>query len=322
MAIRKKHNITVIIPTLWQEQTVIRVTPTLRSLVNSSKASTQVNLQLILYVNGATEKTQENLQKKISKEFKNIYVVGSQLNKGFTGGVNESLLWSFGHLRSNWYVVLNDDASVKLDFFERFLLEIKEGKPDIVSCGVEDMIGNSESFGLNYFVTGLAFPVRKLQHTEKKNRNIFCGTCVWFSHQLTKDQLQKSGYLFNPLYFAYAEDLECSLRLHLQNKSITLIPEMLVTHQGSATAGRASSFQLYHGYRNLVLTMIFLWSKKRIAQNIVWILLGQLYILLHTFYKGYWFLYPRILWYIFKNRSELALQRNIYEKQIGYLYTT
>jgi GT2 family glycosyltransferase len=321
MATTKRQNITVIVPTLFQEQTVTRLMPTLLSLFSSFKKTPQAKLQVVLFVNGATAKTQQTLQKKIGKKFANLHLTGSQLNKGFTGGVNDSLIWALGHLKTNWFVVLNDDASVKAEFFERFFAEIKLGKSDVISCGVEDPAGKLESFGLDYFATGLAFPTKTIQHKRDNSNNIFCGTCVWFSEEIVKKQLQELGYLFNPLYIAYAEDLECSLRLLMDKKNITLIPESLVIHQGSLTSGKASYFQLYHGYRNLLLTIIVLCSAQHMLKNAVMIFFGQLYILLHTLYKGYWTLYPKLLWYLFKNQSELLVQRKIYEEHIGHLYT-
>jgi GT2 family glycosyltransferase len=321
MAREKLLNITVTIPTLCQEHTVARVIPTLRSLLNSSREMREIKLQIILFANGAADKTQRIFQKKLSKEFTNIHVIGSQLNKGFTGGVNESLIWSFGHLKTDWFVILNDDTNVKNNFFECFLTAVQQVSPDVISCAVENTAGNLESFGLDYFTTGLAFPAQTTKQKKDEKQHIFCGTCVWFSHQVVEQQLKELGYLFNPLYFAYAEDLECSLRLLMLKKHSILLPESLVVHQGSVTAGRSSFFQLYHGYRNLVLTIIVLWSTQHILKNTLTILFGQLYILLHTFYKGYWMLYPKVLWYIFKNRSELTMQRKIYEEQIGHLYT-
>ena len=319
-----KHSITVIIPTLWQKDTGDRVMQTLRSLFDSYKVIKQVKLRIVVFANAAQENDQQNLQKKLSKTFANTYVIGSQLNKGFTGGVNESLIWSMGHLKTDWYVVLNDDANVKKLFFERFITEIthtQQSNLGVISCAVEDTNGKIESFGLEYFASALAFPVQNMAQTKNRKKNIFCGTCVWFTKQIVEEQVQKLGYLLNPLYFAYAEDLECSLRLQMNNTIIILIPEALVTHQGSVTAGRASFFQLYYGYRNLILTILVLWSTLHITKNIFWILLGQLYIFLHSLYKGYWILYPKVLWYIFKNRSELLVQRTIYEEHIGHLYS-
>ena len=57
---------------------------------------------------------------------------------------------------------------------------------------------------------------------------------------------------FDEDYFAYMEDIDLGFRLRLINKPTLYVPDAIVRHVGSATAGIESGFTVYHVHRNLV----------------------------------------------------------------------
>lgn len=252
-----------------------------------------------------------NYSKRISLENK---LLKTSANIGFTGAVNSALLVN-SKSNFDWYLVLNDDAKLKEDFFRSLLPILNKKKYDVVSCGVENLQGEVESFGLKYSKTGLATPIIYSKEIDNK---VFCGTCFLISKKCVTRHLEEDGYLFHPLYFAYAEDLELSVRMKENNEKIYVFPEILVTHQGSQTAKRGSAFQLYYGYRNQLLTIFFHWSVGEIIFSAPWLVLGQLYCLGITIKKRHFKVYPRIIWFFIKNcRSLLFERKKLFEATIS-----
>lgn len=56
---------------------------------------------------------------------------------------------------------------------------------------------------------------------------------------------------FDERFFCYAEDVDLGFRLQLAGRSCRYVPEAVVHHVGSASAGYGSRFAVYHGHRNI-----------------------------------------------------------------------
>ena len=66
-------------------------------------------------------------------------------------------------------------------------------------------------------------------------------------------------------YFCYVEDVDLGFRLQLRGWSCWYVPEAVVWHVGSGTAGVGSAFSIYHGHRNLAWTFV-----KDMPAPLVW----------------------------------------------------
>ncbi|MBU1326560.1 glycosyltransferase [Patescibacteria group bacterium] len=234
----------------------------------------------------------------------------SHVNKGFAPAVNDGIVYERARRDPDWYFVLNDDACVHKGFFVSLLSKLGSDRYDVVSCKIIAPGGEIESVGLNYNKTGVALPRRR--DAIPKDASIFSGTCVLLYKNRVKKELKKHGYVFNPLFFAYSEDLELSLRIHKDGGKIYISNEPLVTHLGSQTAGRGSYFQLYHSYRNWLLVVLLHWPLIKIIINIPPLLLGQLYIFGMTLYKRHLLVYPKALWFVVRNMRIILYQRKHY----------
>lgn len=271
----------------------------------------QIQLSSVILINNlknlsSLKKYQQKLN-QLNCKYELIYSVP---NKGFANAVNDAAVLAKFKYDPEWFLVINDDAYVKENFFKELLPYLKNNKFAVLSTTVETKDGSIESCGLNYQKFGLAFPNQNLN----KKTDLFCGTSFLFSKKMLDYYLKKDDFIFNPLYFAYAEDLELSLRLRKDNFKVKIINNPLVVHLGSRTAKRASFFQLFHGYRNLLYTMILHWPISKILFNILPILFGQLYIIGICIYKGYFLLYPKLVYHLIKNWPILVNFRKRYVK--------
>lgn len=301
--------VTVIIPTVYSSD-FTRLEQTIRAVESAKKQVRDVKLSIIIACNLAPEGIQENLLKDKLKRLcaLPIAVVINYINKGFAPAVNDGILYARATVRPDWYLMLNDDAFLHENFFVRLLPQLRSGRYDAVCCGIQTPGGSIESVGLRYTSFGLAFPRRK--PIEPAEPSLFSGTCVLLSGTRVEKELNRYGYVFNPLFFAYAEDLELSLRILDDKGRIYISNESLVTHFGSQTAVRGSYFQLFHGYRNLVLIVVLLWSWKDIIFRFPMLLVGQAYIIAMSLYKGYVLLYPKMWRWIIRNRHSIAYLRH------------
>lgn len=244
-----------------------------------------------------------------------IAVLTNALNKGFTGAVNDGVWFGAYQQQADWCLVLNDDATVDEEFFRRLIPELKSGRA-IISCGVRNTDGSIQSAGLEYFPSGLTEPLTQFGKTP-----FFVGTVFFVSRSTVTQNFEQFGWLLANFFFAYAEDLELSVRLLRRRQKVYLHPEVLVTHLGSVTARRGSAFQLFWGYRNLLMTIILHWPVTRILMFLPWLIVGQLYCLIVLLAKGHWLVYPKIWFSIWKNREILKYYRQFYDQKLSDRYT-
>ncbi len=299
--------IAVIIPAVFPIH-LSRIRNTLSSETRAQQRC-DVAVFTILVINGVPHDKERFVHKFFSKLPASGLVSGT--NRGFSQAVNDGILYAQAKFDPDWYFILNDDAELHSNFFERLHDVLRRQDIDAVTCKVLTPRGEVESVGLRYLPTGLAFP-RKTD-ISSKDKPIFSGTCVLLSRKRVEKELDRHGYVFNPLYFAYAEDLELSLRILHDGGNIFISNEALVTHEGSQTAKRGSYFQLYHGYRNLVLTVLLMWPRSAVLRHLPMLITGQIYIFGMSVYKGYWLLYPKLWWWIIKNWKSIMWQRNQYD---------
>lgn len=278
--------------------------PCLRSLrIAAQKAN--ILLDICLVVNNAP------LDWYPPKKIASLMLI-NRINTGFTGAVNQGIISCYYKWLPKWFLIINDDTQVKPDFFETYQKALNVSN-QIVSGTVLTPAEEIESIGLRYDYSGLAFPNYS---NELRNRHaIFCGTFFFLSKPFVKHQLDRFGFVLNPLYFAYAEDLELSLRAHQQGCYIKLINKSCITHLGSKTAQRGSETQLYYSFRNLMLTIYLHWSLSKVIFSFPLLLYGQLYIFGMCLYKRYWLLYPKIWYFFLKNAAILRyFKQNYYAK--------
>ena len=266
-------------------------------------------LRVILVVNDMPPSVGSKILATVKKS--NVEVLFSGINKGFAQAVNDGICYARVIQKPDWYFVLNDDAIPSRRLINCLSMQLCVHQYDAISCKVLTRNKRIESVGLMYSPTGLAFPRRRDIHDEETP--LFTGTATFLSSERVERELSRCGYIFNPLFFAYAEDLELSLRILRDNGKIFITNECLIEHMGSQTAHRGSYIQLYHGYRNFLVTMYLMWKSSAIVLRLPLILAGQVYVMAISIWKGYFLLYPKIWWWIIQNRKSIAWQKRLYE---------
>ena len=82
---------------------------------------------------------------------------------------------------------------------------------------------------------------------------------------IKKDFVEEFGYLFDPDYFIYAEDLDLGLRIRLMEKKVSFVQDAIMYHMHAATTKKAGKlFTTFLMERNLLTTFFKILSAKNI----------------------------------------------------------
>lgn len=306
--------IAIVIPFIYSSQKLLALKNVLKRVSISAKRSGSIELAAVLIANRAPQTIVQNPPNNTTvmknNRIKRLHFLWSSVNRGFSQAVNDGMLFAKYQWSPDWYLILNDDAFVSKRFFEYLIPQLASRLYDALSCRVLSPKGTTESVGLWYSPSGVALP--RTGDKRPTDTPIFTGVCTLLARKRVEKELANHGYVFNPLLFAYSEDLELSLRILRDGGKIHIDNDPLVTHLGSQTAKRGSFMQLSWSYRHWLAVILLHWSTREILTRLPFLLLGQIYIFSMSMYKGYWLLYPKIWWWIIQNRDIILWQRRQY----------
>ena len=106
---------------------------------------------------------------------------------------------------------------------------------------------------------------------------------------------------FDERFFCFLEDVDLGFRLRLRGERCVQVRKAEVLHVGSAIAGRASDFTLYHSHRNRIWLF---------AKNIPWPLFGPI-LLLHSAFTLF------MLWRIRNEPYRNAVAKGVWAGLLG-----
>lgn len=301
-------SVTVVIPTVYKTA-VHDLRQALLSL--NKQVPAHVQLRFVIFIDRATpDFTVRNYRAALNVPFP-VTCLWSHTPVGFTGAINQALQVAHRKFRQDWFLVFNDDAQAKSRFWHQVRL-LTQQKSGVVSCAIETTRHTIDSNGLAATQWGVTLPIQQKVHQKLP---LFVGTGFFVHAQTVQKLFQQFGFFFFPLFFAYAEDFELSVRLHRMGVPITIDPHIRVCHAGSATAGKGSFFQLFHGLRNDVWVHVL---HQRVSLALVWYAARYgLYLCLLSLYKGYWLLPIKVVGSTIKNIQTLWYWRHIYDQSLA-----
>lgn len=235
----------------------------LRSLL----ASQGVDLDVVLFENECREALPEWLQHE-----PRVHHVASPVTVGFGEANNRAVAWSRAHLPSvDAYFFLNNDAVVRPDTLARLAGALEANSraaaagPLILIWGAEDhlnSLGLNLSTGGEAWDEGIGLPVAShLPLPGRKEVLAVTGSAIL----IRRSAFEAAGG-WSQLFDFYMEDLDLCLRFRRRGLSIWLVPDAVVAHAVSATAGPASEFKLFLFWRNRWILMLLHWPWKRLLR--------------------------------------------------------
>lgn len=208
--------------------------------------------EVIVVDNNSIDGSQDFLR----KNYPYVKVVQNKQNLG-TSGINSGLPYCNG----KYIFYLNNDIEL-----EKNCLKILYG-----TIESDSSIGIVTPRFINFYnrnvVSGGYWISRSFyagHYLEGKNKSIkevpYAGVFLF-----RKEIINKLGYLFDPDYFIYSEDLDFSLRARLLGYKIIFVPDAVIYHMHAATIGKQKSHKsVYFLERNLLSTFFKVLSLKSI----------------------------------------------------------
>lgn len=230
-------------------------------------ASQGVDLDVVLFENECRDALPEWLPRE-----PRVHRIASPVTVGFGEANNRAVAWSRAHLPTvDAYFFLNNDAVVRPDTVAR-LAAVLEEKPAAAAAGPLILIWGAEdhlnSLGLNLTTTGEAWDegiglplVDHLPLPERAEVLAVTGSAIL----IRRAAFEATGG-WSQLFDFYMEDLDLCLRFRRRGLSIWLVPDAVVAHAVSATAGPSSEFKLFLFWRNRWILMLLHWPWRRLLR--------------------------------------------------------
>ncbi|MFZ2025566.1 MAG: hypothetical protein WAV51_04775 [Microgenomates group bacterium] len=269
----------------------------IQSLLNAKTATTT----LIVAV------TTNNARHEIKKNKTINYLVVSPKNAGFVG-INNKAIQKTLKRKSNYYLIINDDAWVKSDFFKQLEKQnaTLDKKGDVIIPYIyESNKKDLDSFGVEYFKTGYS----KNAFSSNITTSLASMSCLLIRTDFLKEMITAYGFFLNPLLKWYLDDVEFSIRALAHGAIFQKCKHIVAYHQRTFTWGRKSYFVMYQSFRNLLWVITLTWPTTIIKKNALRILCWQLLVAMYCLIKYSPFMYAFILRDTINNWGMLMLGR-------------
>src|SRR3989344_4450982 len=228
----------------------------LDTILNSAFKLKYKNKEIIVLDNASTDGSQEF----IHKTFRKSKLIENKTNLGYSG-LNNAVKYCNG----DYILFLNNDMELEKNSLNELVKAIQSDKDCVLAAPrlVNFYDKNIKSGGTwlsRAFYSGHIRGTGK----EKTMEIPYMGVGL-----IRKDFVDMFGYLFDPDYFIYGEDVDLGLRIRLCGKKTLFEPKSIMYHMHSVTMQKQSkSFSAYLMERNLLITFF----KNLELKNIVLLL--------------------------------------------------
>lgn len=191
------------------------------------------------------------------RRFPGVEIIENEVNLGYADGNNRGIRRALDE-EAEYVAVLNVDAQVEGGWLGA-LVEYADddGETAILGSLILSGDGNEVEFDGRQFdpvSTSGGYADRPLAEGDREAppREVpyACGAALL----LRAEALRQVG-LFDPVFFAYHEDVDLAIRCWLAGWKVVLVPGSVVRHQGGG-AGAGVGFRDFMGARNSLLTVL------------------------------------------------------------------
>jgi len=246
----------------------------LKSLYTAVKKCPSSNFEIIIVDNGSIDDSCQLSQKfldqnKLPNLLSTIYYLPSNL--GFAGAVNYGL----NHSQYQYIVLVNNDLTLESNWFRLISQNIIQNSNPKIATFFGTILNKDgdkfESQGLKFFLRGKCLNVSNgKKFTPSTIYHLPSIKLIWGAPAALivyeKKILEKVGSFDND-FFAYEEDVDLALRLHLLGYQTLYIPQAISYHLGGATSSRMANFRYRMDAKNWIYIIIKNYSSKEFWLN-------------------------------------------------------
>jgi GT2 family glycosyltransferase len=250
----------------------------LAACLESLCRQTYPDLEIIVVDNASTDGSDQ-----IPVEFETrVHLIRSTENLGYGGGINAGIAAASGDM----ILALNNDLDLDR-FFVEYLARAMEADPSIGMCAPKMLLpdGRLNSTGLCISRSGAAWNRNfGREDTEPDRTQEIIGPCGGAA-LYRRAMLEEVGS-FDESFFMYMEDVDLAVRARLAGWRCRYVPEAVVVHENSATAGRGSDLAVYYGNRNIVWYTFRDFPLRLLITSLPWIIGRNIGVILYYMLQG------------------------------------
>lgn len=195
----------------------------LKTALSSLKKSTFRDFETLVVDNASTDGSKEMLR----ESFPRAKIIANKANLGYTG-INSAI----PHCSGDYILFLNNDLEMHPESIGKLLEALQKDStaalsiPKLVNY-YDRKIDSAGTWVSRSFYNG-HYRADKVEDSIKEIPYMGVGL-------LRKDIIEKFGYLFDPDYFIYAEDLDLGIRIRLLGLRTLYVPSSICYHMHSQT---------------------------------------------------------------------------------------
>ncbi len=218
--------------------------------IASLKKSNYSNFEILIVDNASPDDS----VKRICSEYPDIYVLTSQNNLGYAGGMNNGIRHALQYCPT-YIMVINSDTLVDQDCLGLLVRELEADPLVAASSGVIYYQSDQKKIwyaggDINYYRSSAfqrngILDERNIINQQKSVT--FLSGCAF----LVRTSILKELGLFDERFFMYLEDTEFSERITRNNYKLSLVPQAKIYHR--VTIGPLTPFTIYFNVRNRLL---------------------------------------------------------------------
>lgn len=247
-----------------------------RECLESLRQLVYSNYKVILVDNGS----KDNEGVRLKEIFPDLQLIQNSINRGFAGGNNDGIRLALQQ-GFDYIVNLNNDCLVEKDWLSNLVHGIRAAKADFASSRImyypETSLICSDGDAIMPDGTGIVVNHLKPHMSSGEILPVLsaCGAASLYSAACLEDVKIQGNQFFDELYFAYLEDVDLGIRLSAKAYRGISVPNAVVYHKGSQTAGFHSFFQIFQTEKNRMLNEILNFP--------LWLIpVGELYYFMRT----------------------------------------
>jgi GT2 family glycosyltransferase len=241
-------------------------------LLNSiKKLRSKYKSEIIVVDNASTDNSLEFIKKK----HKNVKLVVNKENRIYSG-INSGLKFCKG----KYILFLNNDMELDRDCIKNLVNTIESDK-DIAMVAPKLVNHYHRKLKSGGTWVSRTFYNGHIQGNGKDNQKEIPYLGVGL---IRKDFVDVFGYLFDPDYLIYAEDLDLGLRIRLYNKKMIFCPNAIMRHMHAVTMKKkGKAFSTFLLERNSLMTFFKILSIKNLIIFSPYVLIMRLFAILKDF---------------------------------------
>lgn len=230
--------------------------------LESLLAQQYASLEIIVVDNGSTDGSMSLIKERFAGK---MLFIENKKNLGFAEGCNVGIR----HATGDFIVLLNSDATLRLDWVEQMVAAMESDASAGMAAGKIYFAGDDqriENTGHLIYRDGLGRGRGRLERDEgqyDKERYIFCPNGCAAIYR--KNMLEEIG-LFDKYFFAYADDIDVGFRGRLFGYECLYVPSAVAYHRLSASFGMLSPFKAFLVERNRLWVLIKCFPLRHLIQ--------------------------------------------------------